>query len=246
LADEITGRSRDELIGQYSTLAKVVATKIIQRLPNSVELDDLISAGIIGLIDAIDKYDYEKSKNFRKYAEIRIRGAIIDELRSMDWVSRTMRRQSAELEKTKKAMRHDLGREATDEEMAEKLELNLDQYFTLARKLQPVLLVSLDDLGINSPDEKRHFTQYLRDPKAIDPSVATQVNQLRTLLSELVGDLPDKQRIVVSLYYFDALNLKEIGKVLDVTESRVSQLHAQAVKSLKGKVRSRASQSRSS
>ncbi len=215
----------------------MVAVKIIRRLPASVQLDDLMSVGIIGLIDAIDKYDATKSNNFKKYAEIRIRGAIIDELRSMDWVSRTTRRQSAALEQTKRTLRRNLGRDATNEEVASELGVDMSQYHTLLHKLQPVLLMSIDDMLNATGEQRMNPSKYLRDPKAVDPSEAAQVQQLRDLLRQLIDMLPDKQRVVISLYYFDALNLKEIGRALEVTESRVSQLHAQAMKGLKGKVK---------
>ena len=234
---EVVDLSRDQLIAKYASLAKMVASKIASRLPSSVELDDLISAGIIGLIDAIDKYDAEKSSNFRKYAEIRIRGAILDELRSMDWVSRTVRRQSAKLDGVQRGLRRKLGREATDDEVATELGIDLTQYFHLLHKLQPVLLLSFEDIGLNAEGEKRSFAQYLRDWKAVDPSVVVHFKKLRALVAEQVERLAEKQRIVITLYYFEGMNLKEIGKVLDVTESRVSQLHAAAIRNLKGKVR---------
>jgi len=234
---DIAGLTRDQLIEKYAPLAKVVASKIASRLPSSVERDDLISSGVIGLIDAIDKYDASKSNNFKKYAEIRIRGAILDELRSMDWVSRSVRRQSAQLDRAQRQFQREHGREATDTEMAERLGIDLESYFQLLHKLQPVLLLSFEDLGINSDGEKRSFTQYLRDAKAADPSVAVHFRRLREVVGQQVEKLPEKERIVISLYYFEHMNLKEIGKVLDVTESRVSQLHAKAVKGLKAKVR---------
>jgi RNA polymerase sigma factor for flagellar operon FliA len=235
--EDIRTLPRDAIIEEYLPLAKMVAAKIAARLPSSVERSDLISAGVIGLIDAIDKYDAAKSNNFRKYAEIRIRGAILDELRSMDWVSRTVRRQSARLDGTQRRLRRELGREATEEEVAKELGVPLEEYFRLLHKLQPVLLLSFEDLGVNDEGERRSLTQYLRDPKAIDPGVAVHFRKLREVVAEQVENLPEKQRIVITLYYFDNMNLKEIGKVLDVTESRVSQLHAQAVKTLKAKIR---------
>ena len=237
LDEDIRALPRNTIIEEYLPLAKMVAAKIAARLPSSVERNDLISAGVIGLIDAIDKYDPVKSNNFRKYAEIRIRGAILDELRSMDWVSRTVRRQSAKLDGTQRRLRRELGREATEEEMAKELGVPLEEYHRLLHKLQPVLLLSFDDLGVNDEGERRSLTQYLRDPKAIDPGVAVHFRKLREVVAEQVENLPEKQRVVITLYYFDNMNLKEIGKVLDVTESRVSQLHAQAVKTLKAKIR---------
>ena len=229
--------SRDELIARYAPLAKVVASKISQRLPSSVDRDDLISAGVIGLIDAIDKYDAEKSKNFKKYAEIRIRGAILDELRSLDWMSRSVRREAHRLEATRKKSREELGREATDEELAKEMGLDLEAYYALLQKIQPRLLLSFDDVGASSDGEKRSLAEYIKDTKAADPSAVVHFNKLRSVVSEQIQNLPEKQRIVVTLYYFEQMNLKEIGKVLDVTESRVSQLHSQAVEKLKAKVR---------
>ena len=237
MSQDITGLPRDEIIRQYAKVATSVAYKLIKRLPASVELDDLVSAGILGLIDAIDKYDPEKSDNFKKYAEIRIRGAMLDELRSMDWVSRTIRRQSSQLEGTRRQLRCELGRDATDREMADELGVDLEQYFALIHKLQPVLLISFENLKPGSDGEQRSFSQFLKDPKALDPSEVAYFRQLRTLLGELVEQLPEKQRVVVTLYYFDHVNLKDIGKVLEVTESRVSQLHSQAVTTLKSKVK---------
>ena len=237
IESDIEGLTRDQLIERFAPLAKIVASKIASRLPSSVERDDLVSSGIIGLIDAIDKYDESKSNSFKKYAEIRIRGAILDELRSMDWVSRSVRRQSAELNTAQRKFRQEHGRDATDVEMADRLGVDLEAYHQMLHKLQPVLLLSFEDLGINSDGEKRSFTQYLRDWKAADPSVAVHFRRLRDVVGEQVEKLPEKERIVVTLYYFEHMNLKDIGKVLDVTESRVSQLHAKAVKALKVKVR---------
>lgn len=235
--EDIASMTRDEIIERFAPLTKMVAAKIAARLPSSVELDDLVSSGVIGLIDAIDKYDAEKSQNFKKYAEIRIRGAILDELRSMDWVSRTIRRQSSALDKTQRGLRRKLGRDATDNEVAEELGIDLDHYHKLLHKLQPVLLVSFDDLGVNSDGERRSFAQYLRDWEALDPSVVVHFKKLRATVKEQIAKLPEKQRIVITLYYLEGLNLKEIGKVLDVTESRVSQLNTAAIKSLQAKVR---------
>ena len=237
IESDIEGLTRDQLIERFAPLAKIVASKIASRLPSSVERDDLVSSGIIGLIDAIDKYDESKSNSFKKYAEIRIRGAILDELRSMDWVSRAVRRQSAELNTAQRKFRQEHGRDATDVEMADRLGVDLEAYHQMLHKLQPVLLLSFEDLGINSDGEKRSFAQYLRDWKAADPSVAVHFRRLRDVVGEQVEKLPEKERIVVTLYYFEHMNLKDIGKVLDVTESRVSQLHAKAVKALKVKVR---------
>jgi len=235
-SDGFTGLSRNQLIERHVKLAKIIASKIIKRLPSSVELDDLISVGVMGLIDAIDKYDASKSNNFRKYAEIRIRGAILDELRAMDWMSRSSRRGSVELRGTQNTLRNKLGREATPDEMAQELGINLEQYFKLVDKLKPVFLLSYENQGPNTDGESRSFEDYLKDSKSTDPSTLVHFRKLRAIIEEENNQLPDKQRLVIRMYYFDGMNLKEIGRVLNVTESRVSQLNSQAIKSLKAKV----------
>lgn len=229
--------SRGELIEKYSPLVKIVAYKIAFRLPPHVDLDDLISAGIIGLIDAIDKYDDEKSKNFKKYAEIRIRGAILDELRSMDWVSRSVRRRNTEMDTVQRKMEAELGRPPTDRELAKELDIDMERYFSLLQKLKPLLIVSFDDLGAYDDDDRRSVIDQLRDTKALDPSIILNFDKIKRVLADTIDMLPEKQKIIVSLYYFEEMNLKEIGRVLDVTESRISQLHAQAVRSLRLKLK---------
>jgi RNA polymerase sigma factor for flagellar operon FliA len=231
--------SRNQLVEQYAPLVKVVASKIAQRLPPSVELDDLISAGVIGLLDSIDKYDAEKSNNFKRYAEIRIRGAILDELRSLDWVSRSVRRQVSKIGVVEKEMKQKLGRQPSESEMADELGLDTEGYRELLNKLKPVLVVSFEDLGGGGDGEKRSFDDFVKDPRAVNPHEQAYFMRLRRILAEIIEKLPEKQRIVISLYYFEDMNLKEIGKVLDVTESRVSQLHSQAVKNLNLKIKRR-------
>jgi RNA polymerase sigma factor for flagellar operon FliA len=237
--DGYSGMSRNQLVERYVQLVKIVASKIASRLPKSVELDDLISAGVMGLIDAIDKYDASKSQNFKKYAEIRIRGAILDELRAMDWVSRSVRRQSAQLTGMQQQLRRQFGREATPDEVAKEMGLDLDQYFKLLDKLKPVLLLSYENQGPSTDGESRSFDTIIRDTTASDPSKLLHDQNIRTLIKELNDTLPEKQRLVVKMYYFEGMNLKEIGSVLNVTESRVSQLNSQAIRSLKTKVKRR-------
>ena len=231
--------SRAELIERYSPLVKIVAYKVAFRLPPHVDIDDLISAGILGLIDSIDKYDEEKSNNFKKYAEIRIRGAILDELRSMDWVSRSVRRRNTMHDNLQRKLEAELGRRPTDQELARALGVDVSRYFDLLQKLKPVLIISFEDLGVYDDDEKRSIVDQLRDHNALDPAWVLNFNKIKSLLAETIDDLPEKQKIIISLYYFEEMNLKEIGAVLDVTESRVSQLHGQAVRSLRLKLKKR-------
>ena len=234
--DNPASLDRHSLIRTHVKLVKAVAVKMAQRLPPHVELDDLIGAGTLGLIDAVDKFDRSRAKNFRKYAEIRIKGAILDELRALDHISRTVRRQASDLQKAANSLQVEQGRPPTAEEIAAKLGVDLEEYHRLAEKLKPVYLVSLEDLG-GGGDGPRDPFAFLADPKAVDPQMMLHIKMLRDLVAQHIAGLKDSPRIVVSLYYYDDMNLKEIGKILGVTESRVSQLLSAAVKTLKKRIR---------
>ena len=228
---------RAELIQSYASLVRMIASKIAHRLPPNVELDDLISSGTIGLIDAIDKFDQAKSANFKKYAEIRIKGAILDELRVMDRETRTVRRQTNTLDRLLQELQRDLGRQASEEEVAERLGTDLEGYHRILNKLRPISVVSFEDLGGGRSDAPRDPMQFLADPTAVDPHVVLHVKRLRDLVASLIDRLKERERLVVSLYYYDDMNLKEIGRVLGVTESRISQILKEAVTRLKGRIR---------
>jgi RNA polymerase sigma factor for flagellar operon FliA len=230
---------RGELVERFAPLARSVALKISYRLPPSVELDDLVSAGVIGLLDAIEKYDPSKNTSFKRYAEIRIRGAILDELRSLDWVSRSVRRQTSQLSELHKDMAQELGRDASEEEVADRMGVDLGTYHELLNKLKPVLVVGFDDLGLNRDSAQRNFEDFIKDPRAVDPHAQAYFTRMRDVLLEVVNSLPEKQRIVISLYYFEHMNLKDIGDVLKVTESRVSQIHSAACTTLRGRLKRR-------
>lgn len=229
--------SRRESIHQHLSLVKAIACKIAYRLPPHVELDDLISAGTLGLLDAVDKYDQSKSNSFKRYAEIRIKGAILDELRAMDHVSRTVRRQTNHLERAVQEIQGHTGRKATPEEVARSLGTDLASYHRMLDKLKPVLIMSFEELSGASEDDRRDPMQMLSDPDAVDPRAVLQLKMLRELVDTHIEALAERQRQVVRLYYFDDMNLKDIGKIYDVTESRVSQLLSQAVRTLKRRIR---------
>ena len=231
--------SRHSLIHEHMSLVKTVAQRMARKLPSHIVLDDLISAGMLGLIDAVDKYDPERMQRFPRYAEIRIKGAILDELRAMDHVSRGVRRQANELNRASRNVSASTGREATTEEVAAELGMSLERYHEHVEKLKPVFLVSLDDL--TGSDDKRDASDLLGDPNAVDPSRLLQLKRLQETLDEVIEGLDEKYRSVVQLYYRDHMTLKEIGKVLGVSESRVSQVLSQAMKSLKKRVRGRIS-----
>lgn len=234
-----TNLSREKLIVEYSPLIKFIAQKIAARLPANIELDDLISSGVIGLMDAIEKYDCSRDNKFKTYAEFRIRGAILDELRSQDWVPRSVREKAKALERVYAKLEQANGRQATDEEVCSVLGVSTEQFHDLLNEVRSVSLLSFDDLSNLSKEDKRslHGVDGMSQNKMATPHTEVQIAYLKRLVVEAIQELPEKQRLVLSLYYYEDLNLKEIGKVLEVTESRVSQLHTQAILKMKAKLR---------
>lgn len=230
--------NRERLIVEYSGLIKFIASKIAARLPSNIELDDLISSGVIGLMDAIDKYDSSRDNKFKTYAEFRIRGAILDELRSQDWVPRSIREKAKILERAYSKIEREKGRQATDEEACIELGMTTDQYHEMLNEVRSVSLLSYDDItNLSNADKRSLHGNGEAGSKVPTPFSEVSVAGLKKLVAEAISDLPEKQRLVLSLYYYEDLNLKEIGRVLDVTESRVSQLHSQAILKLKARLR---------
>lgn len=225
--------SRDDLLAEYAPLVRRVAYKLAARLPNSVEIDDLTSSGVIGLIDAIEKFDPAKSNNFRSYAEIRIRGAILDELRHLDWVPRSVRKRAHEIEETYLRLERETDKTPTELDVAEDLGLSLEDFHALADRVKPMTIVSFEDLSLGGSSEPRNVLACMRDDSAPDPHALMVLARLRDGLTDALDELPEKQRLVLSLYYFEDLNLKEIGRILGVTESRISQVHSTAVLQLR-------------
>jgi RNA polymerase sigma factor for flagellar operon FliA len=235
--EDIVNGTRDEIIREYAPLIKYIAQKIAARLPANIELDDLISAGVIGLMDAIDKYDPTRDNKFKTYAEFRVRGAILDELRSQDWVPRSVREKSKMLERAYAKIEHELGRPATEEEVCVELNLNKEEFYDLLNQVRSVSLLSYEDINSFSRSDKRAALGLSETGRAANPFSEVNVANLKKMIAQAIEELPEKQRLVLSLYYYEDLNLKEIGRVLDVTESRVSQLHTQAVYRLKAKLK---------
>lgn len=223
---------RNRIVERYAYLINKVAYKMIARLPANVEMDDLRSAGVIGLIDAAEKYDPEKSSNFKSYAEIRIRGAMVDELRSLDWVPRSVRQKGTSIDNVQRALTSCLGRPATYAEVAEEMGLSLPEFQLMLRKAQALSVISYEDLG-GASEERRNFLDCVADPSAADPEQSSQESNERRLMLKAIQKLTERQRVVLSLYYFEDLNLKEIGGILGVTESRISQIHSKAVSLLR-------------
>ncbi|MBN1478018.1 FliA/WhiG family RNA polymerase sigma factor [Candidatus Sumerlaeota bacterium] len=228
---------RDEMIIENLPLVKYIAARIAGRLPSHVEVDDLINAGILGLIDAIDKYDPTRKIKFKTYAEFRIRGAIIDELRSLDWVPRSTRQKASRLERAYAEVEQRLGRAATDVEVAEHMGMGIDEFNQMLCEARGIAILSVDELrGEGDENFERNLLEYLADPETIQPDVKLNLDQIYQIVADAIDNLPEKERLVISLYYYDELTMKEIGEIMDITESRVSQIHTKAVVRLRSKL----------
>ena len=230
----VDGKLRDQLIMDYSPLIRFVAQRIGSRLPSNIDIEDLISSGVIGLMDAIDKYDPSRDNKFKTYAEFRIRGAILDELRIQDWVPRSVRDKAKRLDRMASDLEQKFGRKATDDELSQALGMPIDEFFDMNAKVKGVQLLSIDDFGgTNGNTERRSLLDSLENPNSKNPFTQLRNASARDILRRHIDELPEKQKLVLQLYYFEDLNLKEIGRILEVTESRVSQLHTQAIEKLK-------------
>ncbi|ASU78133.1 FliA/WhiG family RNA polymerase sigma factor [Actinopolyspora erythraea] len=226
---------RDRLVLHYAPLVKYVAGRIGTGLPAHVEVSDLIQSGVFGLVDAIEKFEPERGLKFETYAMQRIRGAILDDLRAQDWVPRSVRSRARDVERALERLEAKLQRTATDSELAEELSLSVEELRELFAQLQMTSVVALDDL-IGVGRGTASLAETLPDDRAEDPVNTLVDRDSRRQLAEAVERLSDRDRIVVTLYYFENLTLAEIGKVLGVTESRVCQLHTRAVLRLRGKL----------
>lgn len=229
---------RDELILEHLPQIKYIAQRISTKLPSHVELNDLVSAGILGLLDAIEKFDPNRGVKFKTYAELRIKGAILDSLRNLDWAPRSLRKKSKDLERVHRDLEQRLGRPATDKEVCEEMEITLDEFYELVDQIKGLNLGSFQELS-GQDDEKNGepLVKYVPDASSLDPFFVFHKSEIQGILSTAIDTLPKKERLVVSLYYFDELTMKEIGKVLGVNESRVSQLHTKAMLRLRTKLR---------
>ena len=227
-------KSREELILEYAPLVKAIVERVAMRLPPTISKDELISGGIMGLFDAIDKFDPGKGTQFRTYATLRIKGAIIDELRRMDWVSRSVRRDIHKIEDARRTLEMRLGREPEDFEIAEEMGVDTDSYHKITTRAQGVGLFSLD---AEMPDA---FPWAIANQslEAPTPFNEVRIKELKKAVAEALSKLSEKEQLVMSLYYFDELTLKEIAQVLDLTESRISQIHSKAIIKLRVKLRS--------
>ena len=224
----------------YLPLVKFIAGRIAMGVPRSVELDDLISAGVVGLIEAFNSFDAEKGVKFESYASIRVRGAILDELRAVDWAPRSTRAKSREMERAIATLENRLGRSPTEPEIAESMGIPLDDLHHLMDDISCTTLLSLDDLTYGSDDDKPvPLIDTLGMPGQSDALSDLEREEMKGLLVEAIGLLSEQERLVIALYYYEELTLKEIGQVMELSESRVSQIHTKAVLSLRAKLRTK-------
>ncbi len=219
----------------YSPLVKYVAGRTASGLPAHVEEADLISYGLLGLISAVERFEPEREIKFETFAVTRIRGAIIDELRSLDWVPRSVRAKAREIERVNVKLQHQLQRAPTDAEMADALETTVDDFQASLTRIANSSIVALDELWTlsDASGDRVSLLDTFEDPEAPDPAREMDTSETRDRLADAVARLPEREKLVVALYYYENLTLREIGEVLGVTESRVSQLHTKAVLRLK-------------
>lgn len=224
---------REKLILEYAPLVKLVAGRLSMYLGYNVEYEDLVSYGIFGLIDAIDKFDYTKPVKFETYASLRIRGAILDQIRKMDWIPRTIRQKQKQIDAAMKEFELTHGRQATDAELAEQLGIKEEEFVEWQSQMKVTNVVSLNEFmeqGSDVPNKREVSSHYAQ------PEEAYEQGELKDVLKEALTLLTEKERRVIELYYYEELTLKEISMVLEVSESRVSQLHTKALQKMKGKM----------
>ncbi|MBF0547428.1 MAG: RNA polymerase sigma factor WhiG [Candidatus Riflebacteria bacterium] len=228
-------RIKDSLIMKYASFVKYVAGRIAVNLPSNVEFDDLVSYGILGLIDAIEKYDPERKVKFKTYAKTRIRGAIFDELRILDWTPRSIRQKARKLEKAYAKLEGKLGRDATDEEIADFLKIDISELHKLFDETKKSLLLSLDEIFYDDEEGSSRF-DFVENQKSDNPQLKIEESEAKKILADAISKLNERERLVITLYYYEDLTSKEIGKILGVSDSRVSQLHTKAILRLRGRL----------
>ena len=230
-----TDPHRELIIKEFAHIVKTMAHRLAYRLPAYMDADDLVSVGIIGLMDAMDKYDPGREAKFKTYAEFRIRGAMLDEIRSMDWIPRSVHERVSLLQRTHTKLLNSLGRPPTDEEVGAEMKLSPEELDEFLVRSRGAVLVSLDDINLHEPDGPK-ILDMLADRQHPDPLAIILNDRERERVADAIQQLPEKERLVLTLYYYEELTMKEIGRILKVTESRVCQIHTKAVLHLKGKL----------
>jgi RNA polymerase sigma factor for flagellar operon FliA len=231
----ITTAVQERLIAEFAPKIRIMANRLASRLPPHLDVDDIINVGVIGLMDAMTKYDPDRETLFKTYAEFRIRGAMLDEIRAMDWVPRSIREKASKLRGTYQELEQRLGRPASEEEVATAMGVDLDTLHKTLQQVSHTAVLSLDDLGVDA-DREVNILECIAHDGTTDPLSDLIQQDMWDLLGEAIEQLPEKERMVITLYYYEELTMREIGGVLGITESRVSQLHSQAILRVKGKI----------
>jgi RNA polymerase sigma factor for flagellar operon FliA len=230
--------AKDKLLLEYANLVKYIAQRIAVNLPSSVERDDLISAGILGLVKAVETFEPERGFKFETYAGHKIRGAILDELRAMDWVPRSVRQKARELQRVFAKLENELGRMPYDDEVCKSLNITIKEYEDILTEVTPTTIISLEEAmpDRESDSKEIRIIDTIEDPGSNNPLRELGFTEVKNILKEAIANLPEKEKLVVALYHYEELTLKEIGVVLNISESRVSQIHSKVILKLRSKL----------
>ncbi len=237
-SDPESSAEREALILKYAPLIKYIALRLAMRLPAHVSVEDLISAGTIGLMDALSKFDPGKEVQFSTYAEYRIKGTMLDELRALDWVPRSVRQKMSRLDKAYRQLEKEKGRPAEDEEMAESLGVTLADFYGLLKDTNRVSLLDIENLPRQLTGLKDdELVQLLRDDEHRDPTVQLSLFEMKKILGQAIERLVQKEKTILSLYYYEEMTLKEIGQIMGLTESRICQIHSKVILKLRAQLK---------
>ncbi|MBN1759577.1 MAG: FliA/WhiG family RNA polymerase sigma factor [Chitinispirillaceae bacterium] len=230
--------AKDKLLVEYAYLVKFIANRLAINLPPSVDRGDLVSSGVLGLIKAVETFEPERGFKFETYAGHKIRGAILDELRALDWVPRSVRQKSRDLQKVFAVLENRLGRIPYDDEVCKEMNISMEEYEDLLTEVTPTTIISLEEqMPDRGSDAKElRIVDSIEDPGSSNPLKELGFAEVKEILKETIANLPEKEKLVVALYHYEELTLKEIGVVLDITESRVSQIHSKAILKLRSKL----------
>lgn len=229
---------KEKILVANLSLIAYISERLAVSLPHSVEVDDLKSLGVLGLIDAIENFKAEKQVRFTSYAALRIKGSIIDGLRSLDWVPRSVRKKSRQIEQVLHSLESELGRPATDREAAERIGVSLSEYLNMLEEVSPVSFLSINDTVYDEGDQSVRLGEVIEDTSSAGPISDLERNEVKKILVDGINNLPEREKLVVALYYYEELTLKEIGEVMQISESRVCQIHTEAMLRLRGKLKS--------
>lgn len=230
--------AKDKLLVEYAYLVKYIVNRLAINLPASVDKNDLISSGVMGLIKAVETFEPERGFKFETYASHKVRGAILDELRALDWVPRSVRQKAKELQKVFTKLENKLGRMPYDDEICEEMKISLSEYEALLSEVTPTTIISLEE---SMPDKdfdskELRLIDSIEDPGSVNPLKELSFNEVKNILKEAIEELSEKEKLVIALYHYEELTLKEIGVVLELTESRVSQIHSKAILKLRSRL----------